>query len=188
MITGADVVIENYLMETFSIRNIMEKIQTRDRAKGPATWILAPWSLDSISINCGLNVEDVIRTLDSMPEADIVSRNMDGSSISVVIWSGTEPPSSSAELPAHEPGRRVRDLINLHIYNYISARTANENKPVKLEDALFDLKNSVMLPDDFIPDYLMANIEGDTVPAVDYTIEKLQPFSGRRDVFCYFEP
>ncbi len=188
MVTDADAVVKRYLKETFRIRNVVEKIQARSPADGPATWILAPWSPDSISINCGLPKEEVLRALDSMPETEIVPRNVDGSSISVAVWSGNEPPSCLTGVPAPTPGRRVRDLINLHIYNYICARNHGENQPVKLEDALFDLKNSIMLPDDFIPDYLMANIEGEKPPAVDYIIEKLQPFSGRKDIYCYFEP
>lgn len=187
MVAGTDSRIKKYLKETFDIRNIMERVPVRGPSSEHTTWILAPWSLDSISINCRLPIEEVTRILKSMPELEIAVLENDAAQISVVRWHESESPSYPSESSSQEPGRRIRDLINLHVYNYLMKRTGAESRPVKLEDALFDLKNCVMLPDDFMPDYLMGNLEGEDVPAADYVLENLQPFSGRTDVYCYFE-
>ena len=187
MVTGTDGRIKKYLKETFKIRNIMERVPVRAPSSEHTTWILAPWSLDSISINCGLPVEEVTRILKSMPEVEIALQDDGTGQISIVKWRGAESLSYPIESSLRESGRKIRDFINLHVYNYLLERTGTESRPVKLEDALFDLKNSVMLPDDFMPDYLMGNLEGEDIPAADYVLKNLQPFSGRTDVYCYFE-
>jgi hypothetical protein len=187
MAAGAESRIKKYLKETFNLRNIMERVPVRVHSAESTTWELVPWSLESVSTNCRLPIEEVTSLLKSMPDVEIVTRDGDAGPVSVVRWLGVKPPSYSTESTLQEPGRRVRDLINLHIYNYLEERRAAETGPVKLEDALFDLKNSVMLPDDFIPDYLMGNLEGEDIPDADYVVENLQPFAGRIDTYCYFE-
>ena len=187
MDTDTDSRIKKYLRDTFNLRNIIERVPFRAPPSESGTWILAPWALESISLNCRLPVEEVIRYLKSVPEVEIETQDYGDDKISVARWTGSEPPSDPAVMPLRDPGRRIRDFINLYIYNYLVGRTGIENRPVKLEDALFDLKNSVMLPDDFMPDYLMGNLEGENIPRTDYVMENLQPFSGRTDIYCYFE-
>ena len=188
MVADTNSRIKKYLQDTFNIRNIMEEVPVRAPSSELTTWILAPWSLESISMNCRLPVKEVTRILESVPQVEIATQDHGAHKISVVRWLGSEPPSYPSVSSLQQPGRKIRDFINLHVYNYLLERTGKESRPVKLEDALFDLKNSVMLPDDFMPDYLMGNLEGEDIPTSDYVMENLQPFSGRTDVYCYFEP
>ena len=188
MVADTNSRIKKYLQDTFNIRNIMEEVPVRAPSSELTTWILAPWSLESISMNCRLPVEEVTRILESVPQVEIATQDRGANKISVVRWLGSEPFSYQAVSSLLRPGRKIRDFINLHIYNYLVGRTGTVSSPVKLEDALFDLKNSVMLPDDFMPDYLMGNLEGEDIPPSDHVMENLQPFSDRTDVYCYFEP
>lgn len=179
----------NYLSDTFGIRNVIDPFQPLEPGhKDPMVSYLAPWSLDSISLNTGSSPDEVRSTL---------AREGIGSFRAFGTGSGSPEILVSDDYdPEYGQGRKnvtfsseisVSTLMNLYIYGYVLEKTAKKEYPVKIEDALFDLKNSVFLPDDFMPQYLLGTVEGESETSTSDVLKSIQPFEGTTSLYVYPE-
>ena len=169
-----------YLVNTNTIRNVRERFNLLE---GGDSWLL-PWSVKSICLNSNVSREFL---------QDFVLRNqgfnfenveIDGAKFEVL--KGPDMKMDHRVVPP-QPLMSVKNLMNLAIFLYARDQGETLPSPVKLEDALFFLKNNVMIPDDFMPHHLMGNVEG----TMDLTIESLrrefQFLPGITAIFLYPE-
>lgn len=182
-------VVVRYLKDTYEIRNVLEKFNPLDPDEdGVMVSTLAPWSLDSISINTGLDhgrIMEIIGTSSGLslkredPDLDLV----------VESSSGTFSPPASEGSPSitTDHSISVSRAMNLHILQFISEQARENKHPVKFEDALFNLKNSVFLPDDFMPEHLMGNVEGELGLNLEQVREELQIVPHYNSIYVFPE-
>lgn len=176
-----------YLKNTEKIKNIVKKIQARNPSAGIPSWILAPWSVEALKQNLGDGVEEEIFSMQAEGLLEMHHEVVDGHS--VVLIDRPRIDMVKTDSPERTKMKRsISGVMNLYILSYLYDRMNVENSPVKLEDALFDLKNGVMLPDDFMPEYLIGNIEG-SGPELEpeEIVREIQPFQSITTIFCYFE-
>ncbi len=145
---------------------------------------MVPWDSEIISYNSGVTIEFLL---------DFVSKNHDLSmeeeeigSIKHKILKGQikDSPVVKAELPQMIT---VKNLMNLIIFLYVREQQKRDNAPVKMEDALFFLKNSAMIPDDFMPEHLMGNVEGSMTINSEILRKEFQFLPGKICIFLFLE-
>lgn len=163
--------ISKYLADTYSIREIMKAFEplNQDEA-GASRSILAPWSLQSISGNTGATVDEVKKFLEGNNSFSVAETEEGGIKFTIARAQGN--PGAGKTGINLEPGTQlsVSRLMNLHVLQFVNSRISAEDTPVKIEDAIFDLKNTVFLPDDFMPEHLMGMVEGNA----DFTQEEIR--------------
>lgn len=178
-----------YLKDTHEISGINETYQPLDPdAAGSAVSMLAPWSLESISLNTGIGKPEVKSILEKLEGGSFRDISSDGVTRTVftieVVPSDSKLETRISELAGEIPISRI---MNLHVYQFVKDKVKEENRPVKLEDALFDLKNNVFLPDDFMPEYLMGMVEGESELSLEEVRESLQIIPGIDSLYIYPE-
>jgi hypothetical protein len=172
--------IQWYLSNTASLKSYREKFKS---LQGEEYWVV-PWDSEIISYNSGVTIEFLL---------DFVSKNHDLSmeeeeigSIKHKILKGQikDSPVVKAELPQMIT---VKNLMNLIIFLYVREQQKRDNAPVKMEDALFFLKNSAMIPDDFMPEHLMGNVEGSMAINSEILRKEFQFLPGKICIFLFLE-
>lgn len=163
--------ISKYLADTYSIREIIEVFEplNPDEA-GASRSILAPWSMLSISGNTGATVNEVMKFLEKNDAFSVAETEKEGIKFTIAKAQGNL--DAATEGVNLEPGTQlsVSQLMNLHVLQFATSKVSAEDAPVKIEDAIFDLKNTVFLPDDFMPEHLMGMVEGDA----DFTQDEIR--------------
>ena len=163
--------IARYLADTYSIREITKAFEPLNPEEaGASRSILAPWSLHSISGNTGATIDQIREFLDGNGSFSVAETEVDGIKFKIAKAKGN--PAGTSGGTSLEAGTHlsVSQLMNLHVLQYVNSRVSDEDAPVKIEDAIFDLKNTVFLPDDFMPEHLMGMVEGDA----NFTLEEIR--------------
>ena len=154
---------------------------------GAREWLLAPWSLNAIAMNTGLP-QDAIRSFASSKKSLALSdETVSGISIEMLRKLRNDENMETKRTLEAKFRNDVSGYMNQHLLNYILTVVDQLDRPVRLEDALFDMKNGIMLPDDFIPEYLMGNIEGEISPDPKDVLREIQSSAYFTDIYCYFE-
>lgn len=179
----------NYLRDTRDISGIADSLSALDsESSSSKESILSPWSIETIAINSGSSVEKVRETLSGMNGGSIKQVTINGINLEVFTLNGELPAQVGED--GFEFGNssvHVNALMNLYLYQYSLSRIAEHDYPVKMEDALFDLKNTVFLPDDFMPHYLLGTVEGETGMRTSQVFDKLQIADGSVSLYVFSE-
>ncbi|MHB1708317.1 MAG: hypothetical protein ACYCT2_02435 [Thermoplasmataceae archaeon] len=179
--------IARYLQDTMVIKDA-EFLANLPHSNKEKKFLITPWG-----------VTQIIRNLDggSTTELeDFLSRN-DGIFMETSINNGER----ALRLQPHaDPGDyhingehpipviteiHIKDAFGLLLYKKIESLSENGSKWVKKEDAIFGIKNSLMLPDDFIPQSWMAIVENDEPIESDRVIEDIQSVFGRKWIYVF---
>ncbi len=159
---NSETIILQYMADTFPLRKVYENFSPLDPdEKGVSQSVLAPWSLRAISANTGVETDEVRRILEE--KGDFRFREVKSENLSITI-AETNNELASNKIPiSMETGESlsVSSLMNLHVLQFVQEKSSETGRPVKIEDAIFDLKNSLFLPDDFMPEHLMGMVEGE---------------------------
>lgn len=159
---SSETVILQYLADTHSIREISENFPPLNpEEEGVSQSMLAPWSLEAISANTGVDTGEVRKVLEK--HGDFSFREVKGENLAVTLAETQkilEPSKKEYSLEAGETFS-VSSMMNLHVLQFVQEKCSETGRPVKIEDAIFDLKNSLFLPDDFMPEHLMGMVEGE---------------------------
>lgn len=177
-----------YLADTFSIREVKETLEPLNPEEmGVKRCIFAPWSLVAVSSNTGVPVEEVEKIVGSFDSFTIVELQEDGKSTKVIVTDvELENPAS---VYGHSSLKQlsVSSLMTLHVLQFIQVRVAETKSPVKIEDAIFDLKNSLLIPDDFMPSHLMGMVEGISEFSVKELRDLYSIIEGVTSIYFYQE-
>lgn len=159
---NSEELIMNYLSDTSTIGKIIDSFSPLNPDEiGASQSVLAPWSLEAVSANTDIPVGEIRNFVHRSESLSLKEVDVDGHTVSVI--------ESVAKLKGEsiqnvlEPGVRltVSQLMNLHVLQFVESKTGEVDAPVKIEDAIFDLKNTLFLPDDFMPEHLMGMVEGE---------------------------
>lgn len=182
-------IIFNYLKDTRAIGQIVDKFLPLDPdSDGKEESLLAPWSIDSICLNTGLNSKEVSSVLSGIENGSFINIGSENHGLQIFSLEGNLPQDSS-KIPERTCATEmtVSELMNLYLYQYAGERIMDKNYPVKIEEALFDLKNSIFLPDDFIPSYLMGAVEGESKINPSEVRNQLEFMQGLTSLYIYPE-
>ena len=185
--TEKDAKIARYLQDTMTIRDAEFPAEVSHGIKRK-NFLITPWEITQVI----QNLEGV-----SMPELeDFLFRN---SSIftAVSINNGErtirlQPHADPAYYRIDEADSvpvkseiRLKDVFGLLLYKRIESLSENGKSWVKKEDAIFEIKNSLMLPDDFIPQSWMVIVENNNPIESDGVIEGIQSILGRKWIYVF---
>jgi hypothetical protein len=156
-------VILKYLNDTYSIRSIVEGYPPLNPDEpGAGNSLLAPWSIISISLNTGVAYNDVIEGLEEISGAKVENFEEGGLRTEILRLGESGGIKAHEFHEAHKLDQlTVAEIMNLHMFRFVNEKVSVDNRPVKIEDAIFDLKNNTFLPDDFMPEHIMGMVEGD---------------------------
>lgn len=151
----------NYLKNTFSIREINETFDPLNPDEsGSQRSVLAPWSLEAIKVNTGLSYSEIEKTISSIKFLSLDKVEANGFQ-TILIRTNRELEGTSEFVTLPEIKElSISKLMNLHVLQFVQNKINETDHPVKIEDAIFDLKNTLFLPDDFMPEHLMGMVEG----------------------------
>lgn len=186
---GSVEAIARYLVETENIREISVSFSPLNpEEKDTRMSRLSPWSVGYVALNAGATESEVRKFVDSTEGIAL----MEGSSEDggqVIVRNGKTPLELDIALqPKREiASPRVINAMNLHVYQFLTGRLGESDQPVKIEDAIFDLKNSLFLPDDFMPEHLMGMVEGISFPPVIEAKRAFQIMPGITSIYLYPE-
>lgn len=159
---SSESLIIQYLTDTFPIRELIETFPPLNADEANVSQsVLAPWSIDSVSANTGVPVNEVIQIILELDGFNLLEVNRGTSDLTVAQTNRKPVVDGSGYKPARVNFMTVSRLMNLHILQFLESRVLGTNLPVKIEDAIFDLKNALFLPDDFMPEHLMGMVEGE---------------------------
>ena len=178
-----------YLKNTFKIRDFSEEaklqgfIEGYDREKDE--FMITPWDVEQIALNTGAGdsktVLNVVSDYADFFRVEEISGNM-----KVVKASVDEFPDKTLEDDA-ESGKleslTVADSFKWYLYYKIRLLSEEGNRPVKISDGVFSIKNELFLPDDFVPKVMMEMVEGSKVVDVKETVKGLQPSGQSNAIF-----
>ncbi len=151
-----------YLNDTYSIRNVLESfppLNPEEPDSGKS--VLAPWSVSSISLNTGLTENEVMEEIEEVSGASVESVEVDGMRIQLLKMGESLGLKAHASHETLKPDPlTISEVMNLHMYQFVAEKVSSIDRPVKIEEAIFDLKNNSFLPDDFMPEHIMGMVEG----------------------------
>lgn len=176
-----------YLRDTRKCSEMVAKIPAREPSAGFDDWVLAPWSVEAVSQNFGNESIEELKRIQDQGFIEIDEILVHSQKLHLIRLKYEPDWDQLVHDPLPQELNTVSGLMNRYILSFLSEAILKRNEPVKLEEALFDLKNTVMLPDDFMPDYLMSNIEGTVRPDISYVVRRIQPYSNITSIYCYFE-
>ncbi len=167
-----------YLNDTYSIRNILEPFSPLNPDEpGAGSSLLCPWSVQSISFNTGIPENEVMEELEDISGAKVENLKVGDISVQALKMGESLGVQAHSFLETFEVSKiSVSEAMNLHMFQFALGRVEENDRPVKIEEAIFDLKNSVFLPDDFMPSHIMGMVEGD----ISMTAEELASFYSLR--------
>lgn len=178
-----------YLADTGDIRDFIKPLAPLDvNEDGSMESCLAPWSVSSIVANTGMNHDAVMEALKGVDHLTLKEEHCGGHR--EIIVSGDRFRGHRTEAtgtPNDVMDGRVSSAFNLHVYQFILSQAREGRGPVKIEDAIFDLKNSLMLPDDFMPEHLMGMVEGETALSIDQVRKAYEIVPGKTSIYLYPE-
>ena len=182
-----DVKIARYLRDTMMIRKA-EFLAELPHSTKEKNFLITPWETTQII----RNLDDV-----STPELEgFVYRNDDIFTIAPInngeyalrLQPHAEPADYQINgkplIPA-ETEILMKDAFGLLLHKRIESLSENGSCWVRKEDAIFGIKNSLMLPDDFIPQSWMAIVENDEPIDSDRIIEDIQSIFGRKWIYVF---
>ncbi|MDS0256482.1 hypothetical protein ApAK_02120 [Thermoplasmatales archaeon AK] len=177
--------IVQYLVDTFHLRDVVEQIEPLEKNSSNPINLLAPWEFRTVCLNASVSDQFLRQFVKK-------SRTL---SLQRVKQNGVELELIKANGEIHNPAPidvidsndfTVKELMNLHMYLFL-AGNAGVPKPVKIEDALFNLKNSVFLPDDFMPEHLMGNVGGSMLLPKEALFSEFQLFGHSAMIYIFPE-
>ncbi|MEM0159102.1 MAG: hypothetical protein QW812_06295 [Thermoplasmataceae archaeon] len=175
--------IKQYLRDTFSLRDVLEPIEPLEKSNAEGVHVLAPWELRTICLNSGSSPQFLKQFISRSPDVRVETQTLGGSEVEILKMTGEIKGQVDFEDIGMAP-LTVRELMNLYIHSYLKA-SGSSLKPFKIEEALFNLKNSVFLPDDFMPEHLMGNVEGSLLIPVERLFSEFQ-ISGHQPILYIF--
>ena len=184
-----DELILRYLHDTWNIRYRQKVFKPFSSANDIESQTIIPWSIPMISANIHVDDHALREIIERQGYLQIDHEKRYGQDFDLVKLKGDRSSLPPIELkPIRIPDEvSVSSLINLYMYIFLSEAVSTEDRLMTIEDAVFSLKNTLMIPDDFIPPQLMSNIEGEVHLDVNEMIKDIQPFSKHQLIYVYPE-
>lgn len=174
----------SYLNATTNVANLKLKFKTLESTSGEDS-IVIPWAVKSVSLNAGVSEEYVKETVSKLGGLEIYEEDYFG--VKYEIIRGFLEEDGKEELQKVPGTMTIRNVMNLIVYQYVLNAQLEINSLVKVSDALFYIKNSVMIPDDFMPEHLMGNVEGNMSMTLESIRRQFQFLPGKDVLFVYPE-
>lgn len=174
----------SYLYSTKDISNLRIKFKSLESTAGEDSEVI-PWSVRSVSLNAGVSEELVRDVVLGNEELQIIKEDHFGEQFEIIKGDGI--PLKGEEEAKIPSTLTVKNLMNLIVYMQTVEMEQSSRSLIKLGDALFYLKNTVMIPDDFMPEHMMGNVEGSMTLTVDSVRREFQFLPGKNSIFVYPE-
>lgn len=163
----------NYLRIATSLNEILDSGSSwysTDRSQEMKEFVVHPLSLKQILFNCSLeSVDQLIGILKKeevsfhiSPRVFVVKDEDSGTSVKVTLDSLVIDDELENSVPIiHKPvSTTIRNLFKLTLSAEIQGQINSSTSPMKIEEAVFQIKNSLSIADDLMPVELMGAVEG----------------------------
>ncbi|MEM0155935.1 MAG: hypothetical protein QW597_04970 [Thermoplasmataceae archaeon] len=180
--------IEEYLLDTVSIRDKFIETQMSNKVDSN---VITPWSLAQICANLnGVSEENLLDFVSRYNDTLILDADVYGKRI--LLKAGKNVPElQRVDLPRHIriidslSSCRVSDAFSILLLEKVTELTVGLSNWVKKEDAIFGIKNSLMIPDDFMPPSWMLIVENDEpITSLD-VLDDISIISGEKSLYVY---
>jgi hypothetical protein len=185
-----DTVIIGYLQDTVAIRGAFFDANELNDNDGSSR--IAPWSIAQICANLDNisedDVVDFVSRRDNIFELDEIG----GQKCAVVLRTGSVIPGSeygasikSARIIDSLESTSVAEAFSILLLAKVTELTGKMSHWVKKEDAIFGIKNSLMIPDDFMPPSWMSVVENDDYIRSPDILDDLGTIRGEKSLYIY---
>ncbi|OWP56943.1 MAG: hypothetical protein B2I17_03115 [Thermoplasmatales archaeon B_DKE] len=179
--------IATYLKNTEKIRDA-EFTAGVFNSSEKVNYVVTPWEMKQVILNTAGIHEHELSDYVSKNHDILVIEDLGHGNKRIKLRTGAELPASSdpsADTASFRSKVRIMDIFSILLYLRISALSENGSSWVKKEDAIFGIKNSLNLPDDFIPQAWMSIVENDNPIKSVEPLNYLQDVLGKRLVYTY---
>ncbi len=181
-----------YLNDTKNIRYKQKSFHPLDIENQDLLLTEIPWSLDAVSVNIDISTDELKKLISRInflqidhekryaEDFTLIKIKGDYVDYASLIDTGTDIIAFPKEMP-------VASAMNTYIFAYLLKKLEDDDSLIPVEEAIFSLKNSIIIPDDFMPDYLMSSVEGSFSIGIATVSERIQPLVGSRLIYIFPE-
>lgn len=177
-----------YLHDSASIRSL-EHLVEGDVHGSDGAFNISPWRIPQICYNTGgLSSDKILDLVTRLKDVlTIIDDLNDNQKIGLVPGQSLPEISPRAGKTTIETltGISVRDAFTVMLMKKVDDLSEKMKNWVKKEDAIFGIKNSIMLPDDFVPASWMSVVENDEPVESSLTLDDISCLSGKRVMYIY---
>lgn len=178
----SDECVARYLKDTVNFREIYEEIKRTSSASTgefhEKVYRLSPWLYSQVMLNCGitneLEIDEFVNKNASIFEESIGLEHGDRKLILREDASLEELKPTGLQVPGVRT-IKVKTAFNWYLFLIVRRLAENKESFVKIPEAIFDLKNGLFLPDDFMPKVMMNLVEGDEPVDIARSLHEIQP-------------
>ena len=183
--------VDMYLKSTITWKNVLQKLQIpvlngENIIKHSVT--VSPWSIDQIALSIGCSKDELLKLIPKRERIRVTYKVLENETFTVL-----EMDDEINLDVALQPNSIFKDDMDIHLLIRLlvwmnTKRICDQTGEMpSLSDAILTVKNELMIPDDFMPGYMMQLVESGTT---GMNAEKVNDIQGKDDllyVICGFD-
>lgn len=183
--------LETYLKSSMTWKNVLRNAQipVLDGEKITTYNVtVSPWSLNQLQISSGIQSDELLKLISAGKKMKIIDRVIGDNGFKVLDGDdGFDQNVSVQPLSGFMEDMDMHRLIRFLIWMN-TRRICNEKGEMpSLSDSILTVKNDLMVPDDFMPDYMMKLVESGVPELTPEMLHNIQREDGLLYVICGFD-
>ncbi|WP_393971911.1 hypothetical protein OXIME_000500 [Oxyplasma meridianum] len=183
--------IDTYLKSSIKWKDVLRKLQVSilngENIKTRSVAV-SPWSIDQLSISLKCSSDELLKFISKRKTVKITNKSLENQTFKVLeAGNGFDLDVAAQSITKFFEDMDIHLLIRLLVWMN-TKRICNQTGEIpSLSDSILTVKNELMVPDDFIPGYMMKLVENGTTPV---TAEMLDDIQGKDHLFfliCGFD-
>lgn len=169
------------------LRNLQIPVLNGEKINTYAVTV-SPWSLNQIELSSGIKNDELVKLIGTREKTKIMDREIGNNTFKVLetdddIDKNVPVRLLSEFMEEMDVHRLIRFLIWMN-----AGRICDETGEIpSLSDSILTVKNDLMVPDDFMPDYMMKLVESGVSELTSDTLHNIQGEDGLLFVVCGFD-
>ena len=190
-ITNGNRNLDTYLKSSIKWKNVLRNakipvLNGENITTGMVT--VSPWSLSQLGISCGIQSDELIKLINSREKMKITDRVIGDDAFKVL----DAEDDVDLDVPVQLLSRFMEEmdmhrLIRLIIWMNTGRIASQTGEMPTLSDSILTVKNELMVPDDFMPDYMMKLVESGVTELTSEMRDNIQGKDGLLYVICGFD-
>lgn len=152
------------------------------------TVTVSPWSIDQVAISTGCSKDELLKFISKKEMLKITEKTIESETCNVL------EADDGVDLDVEvQPISKFMDDMDIHLSIRLlvwinTLKICNQTGEIpSLSDSILTVKNELMVPDDFMPDYMMKLVESGTTKMTAEIVNEIQGKDGLLYVICGFD-
>lgn len=190
-LTGGNVSIGTYLKSSMPWKNVLRKQQVavlNCEKITTETVTISPWSIRQLEISSGCSNDEILELISVQDQVKITEKVLDDETFNVLETFG----AIDLNIPVQPVSGFMEDmdmhhLIRLLVWLNTTMICNRTGEMPSLSDSILTVKNELMVPDDFMPGYMMKLVESGVTEMTSEMLNNIQGKDRLLYVICGFD-